>query len=224
MKSELDLVSSADFGVRNQVRCVLSGMGKVNAAVATTRLIYEYGPDCIINAGVAGSLDSEIREGSVVVGAKTAYHDVWCGGESPLGMVEGFPQRFSAHPALLEAALGCAPGLYSGLIMIYTVWTNLMTSNLILTYKASISCIIESCLSKVTFCHLVGLIPGECKWLKDISLFLVLCFFFYCARIQTPSKFIVSICIRHCSICSCQIHACTKFVQHIEIVITGFRH
>ncbi len=117
MKSELDLVSSADFGVRNQVRCVLSGMGKVNAAVATTRLIYEYGPDCIINAGVAGSLDSDIREGSVVVGAKTAYHDVWCGGESPLGMVEGFPQRFSAHPALLEAALGCAPGLYSGLII-----------------------------------------------------------------------------------------------------------
>ena len=117
MKSELDLVSSADFGVRNQVRCVLSGMGKVNAAVATTRLIYEYGPDCIINAGVAGSLDSEIREGSVVVGAKTAYHDVWCGGESPLGMVEGFPQRFSAHPALLEAALGCAPGLRSGLII-----------------------------------------------------------------------------------------------------------
>lgn len=117
MKSELDLVSSADFGVRNQVRCVLSGMGKVNAAVATTRLIYEYGPDCIINAGVAGSLDSEIREGSVVVGAKTAYHDVWCGGESPLGMVEGFPQRFSAHPALLEAAIGCAPGLRSGLII-----------------------------------------------------------------------------------------------------------
>ena len=117
MKSELDLVSSADFGVRNQVRCVLSGMGKVNAAVATTRLIYEYGPDCIINAGVAGSLDSDIREGSVVVGAKTAYHDVWCGGESPLGMVEGFPQRFSAHPALLEAALGCAPGLRSGLII-----------------------------------------------------------------------------------------------------------
>ncbi len=117
MKSELDLVSSADFGVRNQVRCVLSGMGKVNAAVATTRLIYEYGPDCIINAGVAGSLDSNIREGSVVVGAKTAYHDVWCGGETPLGMVEGFPQRFSAHPALLEAALGCAPGLRSGLII-----------------------------------------------------------------------------------------------------------
>ena len=117
MKSELDLVSSADFGVRNQVRCVLSGMGKVNAAVATTRLIYEYGPDCIINAGVAGSLNSDIREGSVVVGAKTAYHDVWCGGETPLGMVEGFPQRFSAHPALLDAALGCAPGLYSGLII-----------------------------------------------------------------------------------------------------------
>lgn len=117
MKSELDLVAAADFGDRNKIRCILSGMGKVNAAVATTRLIYDYKPDCIINAGVAGSLNSDIREGAVVIGAKTAYHDVWCGGETPLGMVEGFPQRFAAHPVLLEAACGCAPDLHSGLII-----------------------------------------------------------------------------------------------------------
>ena len=117
MKSELDLVEASDFGNRNQVCCVLSGMGKVNAAVAATRLVYDFSPDCIINAGVAGSLDSEIREGAVVVGATTAYHDVWCGGETPLGMVEGFPQRFAAHPVLLEAARGCAPDLHSGLII-----------------------------------------------------------------------------------------------------------
>ena len=117
MKSELDLVAAADFGNRNEIRCILSGMGKVNAAVATTRLIYDYAPDCIINAGVAGSLNSDIREGAVVIGEKTAYHDVWCGGETPLGMVEGFPQRFAAHPVLLEAARGCAPDLHSGLII-----------------------------------------------------------------------------------------------------------
>ena len=75
MKSELDLVEASDFGSRNEVRCVLSGLGKVNAAVAATQLVYEYSPDCVINAGVAGSLKSEIREGAVVVGAKTAYHD-----------------------------------------------------------------------------------------------------------------------------------------------------
>ena len=117
MQSELDLVEAADFGSVNEVRCVLSGMGKVNAAVAATRLIYDYKPDCIINAGVAGSLDSSIREGSVVVGAETAYHDVWSGGNTPLGAVQGFPRRFAAHPILLNAALTCTREVYSGLII-----------------------------------------------------------------------------------------------------------
>ena len=117
MKAELDLVEASDFGSHNEVRCVLSGLGKVNAAVAATRLVYDYSPDCIINAGVAGSLRSEIREGVVVVGTETAYHDVWCGDETPLGAVEGFPHRFPANPVLLEAALGCAPDLRGGLII-----------------------------------------------------------------------------------------------------------
>lgn len=117
MRSELDLVKAADFGSVNEVHCLLSGMGKVNAAVAATRLIYDFRPDCIINAGVAGSLCSGIREGSVVIGKTTAYHDFWSGGDTPLGAVEGFPQRFAAHPALLEAALGCSGELYSGLII-----------------------------------------------------------------------------------------------------------
>ena len=117
MQSELDLVTAADFGNRNEVKCVLSGMGKVNAAVAATRLVYEFKPDCIINAGVAGSLRSDIREGSVVIGAKTAYHDVWCGGEIPLGTVSGYPRFFAANPVLLEAAEGCATDLHSGLII-----------------------------------------------------------------------------------------------------------
>ncbi|MBO4570718.1 MAG: 5'-methylthioadenosine/S-adenosylhomocysteine nucleosidase [Bacteroidales bacterium] len=117
MQSELDLVSRADFGNRNEVRCFLSGMGKVNAALAAARLIHDFAPDCIINAGVAGSLRSEIREGAVVIGAETAYHDTWCGGSNPYGVIEGLPQRFQAHPVLLEAAVGCAPDLHCGLII-----------------------------------------------------------------------------------------------------------
>lgn len=117
MQCEYDLVNSSDFGLGNEICCVLSGMGKVNAAVAAHSLILDFQPDCIINAGVAGSLRSDIREGEVVVGSQVAYHDVWCGDPNPFGRMDGCPQRFNSHPALLEAALHCRAGLHTGLII-----------------------------------------------------------------------------------------------------------
>ena len=117
MQCEYDLVTSADFGAGNEIRCALSGMGKVNAAYTAFELIREFQPDCIINAGVAGSLRSDIREGAVVVGAQVAYHDVWCGDPNPMGKMDGCPQRFDAHPALLNAAANCREGLHTGLII-----------------------------------------------------------------------------------------------------------
>jgi len=51
-------------------RCVASfvgGMGPVKAALTTDRLVHRFAPASIVNIGIAGSLDSEVLVGDVVV-------------------------------------------------------------------------------------------------------------------------------------------------------------
>ena len=54
----------------------LSGIGKVNAAIATTIVLREYNPDYVIKTGSAGGLGKTLRVGDVVVGSLVAHHDV----------------------------------------------------------------------------------------------------------------------------------------------------
>ena len=113
MTSEYEALHRA--GVSGVVR---SGIGKADAARAATELILQDRPDCIINSGCAGGIAPGLRMFDIVVGAQTAYHDVWCGEGSLPGQVQGLPQRFDADPALLRAALALqtARPLRSGLI------------------------------------------------------------------------------------------------------------
>jgi len=55
---------------------VESGIGKVNAAVATTILIERYSPELIINIGSAGGFDSKLNIGDVVIASQFKYGDV----------------------------------------------------------------------------------------------------------------------------------------------------
>ena len=55
------------------VRC---GIGKVNAAICTQILACEFGADMIINTGIAGSLDSAIDIGDIVLSTDALQHDV----------------------------------------------------------------------------------------------------------------------------------------------------
>ena len=55
---------------------VLSGIGKVNAAVSTSWVIHQFAPDCVINTGSAGGLSKGLKVGDVVIGETVAHHDV----------------------------------------------------------------------------------------------------------------------------------------------------
>ena len=55
---------------------VRSGIGKVNAAMCAQILADRYAPSCIINTGIAGSLDARINIGDIVLSTDTMQHDV----------------------------------------------------------------------------------------------------------------------------------------------------
>ncbi|WP_099202955.1 5'-methylthioadenosine/adenosylhomocysteine nucleosidase [Miniphocaeibacter massiliensis] len=52
-----------------------SGIGKVNAAIATQMLIDNFNPNIIINTGIAGGLDKKLKHTSLVVADELMYHD-----------------------------------------------------------------------------------------------------------------------------------------------------
>ncbi len=55
---------------------VKSGIGKVNAAVCTQILADEFSVDCVMNTGVAGSLDPAINIGDLVISKDVLHHDM----------------------------------------------------------------------------------------------------------------------------------------------------
>ena len=86
------------------------GIGKVNAAVGTMRLIQEHHPDAILSTGLAGGIDPQMHVMDILAATQTVYHDVDCGGISsggvcPIGQVQGLPSRYDADQRLLNHAL-----------------------------------------------------------------------------------------------------------------------
>lgn len=55
---------------------VRSGIGKVNAAICTQILVDKYNVGCVINTGIAGSLDAKINIGDIVLSVDALQHDV----------------------------------------------------------------------------------------------------------------------------------------------------
>lgn len=58
------------------ITIVQSGIGKVNAAIATTLLIQEFHVDGVINTGSAGAIQEGMVIGELVVSKELTYHDV----------------------------------------------------------------------------------------------------------------------------------------------------
>lgn len=133
LKSQLNDIKTHQFGEhftiytgkihQKNIVLSLSGIGKVNAAIATTLVIQHFQPDCVINTGSAGGIGKGIRVGDVVIGQEAAHHDVDAtvfGYES--GQVPQLPTRFLADKQLIQAALEAsqvfqAAQVYQGLIV-----------------------------------------------------------------------------------------------------------
>ncbi len=89
-----------------------TGVGKVNAAMATTLLIEHFRPAQVVFTGIAGSVDPNLEPGDIVIARQTAHHDM--GTLGPEGLehsgvkdpVTGMPNPvfFPADPVLLAAA------------------------------------------------------------------------------------------------------------------------
>ena len=117
MKNEMDILLNAlgegrkvkmlgctfyegEIGGHNVVLCI-SGVGKVNAAIATTLLINEFKATLVINSGIAGGV-SPLKKRDSVIASSLSYYDV---NVTPfgyeMGQVPGLPKEYMINPDLL---------------------------------------------------------------------------------------------------------------------------
>ena len=81
-----------------KVVIVVSGIGKVNAALCVAELINTFKPDMIVNIGISGGLDSNLEIGDFVVGDEIVYHDFDTGAET----AQDIPEKFYSDAAITQ--------------------------------------------------------------------------------------------------------------------------
>lgn len=88
---------------RHEVFLTKCGIGKVNAALNTYKIIQGFKPDLIINSGVAGGAGG-LQIGGLLVASEVAYHDVWCGPGTVPGAADGYDAILKPSPVILDIA------------------------------------------------------------------------------------------------------------------------
>jgi adenosylhomocysteine nucleosidase len=89
--------------------CVLSRLGKVASAATAAMLIERFDVSHLLFTGVAGSADSEVRVGDIVIASELVQHDMdtrplFPRFEIPLTGLSRFPSDAESNRYLLEAA------------------------------------------------------------------------------------------------------------------------
>ncbi len=102
------------------------GLGKVNAALASTLLIQQFDCDLLVFSGVAGGIDPEMEIGEVVVGESLIQYDygalndgqlqVYRAGSIPMGAPENSAE-FSLDPEIKKIIKAALPGVKMGTIL-----------------------------------------------------------------------------------------------------------
>lgn len=105
-KSERDGFVSGKIG-GTEVVIVMSGIGKVNAALCAQRLILEFGATHIINTGIAGATGNGLGVLDFVASTDALYHDfdVTGFGYAPTVIPRMEKSAFPADERMREAAL-----------------------------------------------------------------------------------------------------------------------
>ncbi|WP_068674405.1 5'-methylthioadenosine/S-adenosylhomocysteine nucleosidase [Oceanobacillus sp. Castelsardo] len=89
-----------------EVVLLKSGIGKVNAAMATTIMHERFSPTSVINTGSAGGFSERLEVGDVVISNKVVHHDVDVTAFNyEYGQVPGQPPMFEANPNLVQSAI-----------------------------------------------------------------------------------------------------------------------
>lgn len=89
-----------------QVVLLKSGIGKVNAALATSIMHERFTPNFVINTGTAGGFDEQLNIGDLVISTEVIHHDVNVTAfDYEYGQVPGLPPTFKADETLLEKTI-----------------------------------------------------------------------------------------------------------------------
>lgn len=87
----------------HEVLLAKCGIGKVNAALNTLRIIRYFQPELIINSGVAGGA-AGLKIGDLLVASAVGQHDVWCGPGTLEGAADGYDKLIPVGNRVLEIA------------------------------------------------------------------------------------------------------------------------
>ena len=130
----------------NDIILCKSGVGKVNAAMATTLLINEFSAELIINTGIAGGI-KDCNTNDIVIANELAWNDfdIRIFGY-PYGQVPGFPLKFIVNPEIivLVKSILAKQGLNykEGLIISSD---SFITSKDVIKYDDAVACEMEGC-------------------------------------------------------------------------------
>ncbi len=72
---------------------VCCGVAKVNSAIATQILITKFKCDCIINTGIAGGMNTDVKVCDIVIASEVMHHDV------TTRFLENYPPYCGNYPA-----------------------------------------------------------------------------------------------------------------------------
>lgn len=148
-----------------------SGIGKVNAAIATVEVIREFHPELIVSTGVAGGASTNLRVMDVVMSTETCFHDVYCGEECQKGQILGMPQRFESFNPQLEPADDCDSRIVKGLIVTgdWFVDSRLKMQSILDDFPEAMAVDMESA-AIAQVCHLYGVKFLSFRIISDVPL------------------------------------------------------